>query len=262
MALLEKAGVFCYSVRIMSKLLTIRDLQVDIGDANILRGVDMDISPGEIHIVMGPNGSGKSTLANAIMGHYACDIRGGEIIFDGQNLSGRKPEERSDLGIFLAFQSPREIQGIQADEVLFEASKKRGPCRSYASVFELREELARQASALQLNADLVSRSLNVGFSGGEKKKMEMLQLSILKPRLALLDEIDSGLDIDSLKTISRQINEFAGEGGSALIITHYQRIVEYLDVGAVHVMLEGKIVRSGNKDMVGLIEEKGYRNFT
>ena len=245
--------------------LEIRDLHVRIEDREILKGVDLDVSRGEIHALMGPNGSGKSTLANTIMGHPDYEVTDGEILFDGENITELAPHERAKLGLFLAFQYPVAIPGVSVANFLrmaINAKRTRngeGEGEPPIGVKEFRTELAHAIELLDVDRSFTSRHLNDGFSGGEKKRAEILQMAMLKPDLAILDETDSGLDIDALRTVAEGVQKLHDEQGlGALIITHYQRILHYVVPQFVHIMLDGRIVLEGGVELVERLEREGY----
>src|SRR2546423_7499456 len=232
--------------------LEMRDLRVSAEGKEILKGLDLRVPAGEVHALMGPNGSGKSTLANAIMGHPAFDVTSGEIVFDGEAITEAAPEERARAGLFMAFQYPVAIPGVTVAKYLRMALNAQREARGGPEV-KLRgfRQLAEQAMELaDIPKEFSSRYLNDGFSGGEKKRMEILQLALLRPRLAGLDETDSGLDIDALKTVAEGVNRFAGPDLGVLIITHYQRILHYVKPDFVNVMFEGRIVKQGGPELV------------
>jgi Fe-S cluster assembly ATP-binding protein len=244
----------------MTPLLEIRDLHARAGDTPILRGIDLVIRPGEVHALMGPNGSGKSTLAHVLAGKPGFEVIRGEILFEGRELGSLSPEERARRGIFLAFQYPVEIPGV-GNQYFLKASLNalrahRGEPELDALEFLgcLREKM----KLVEMPEGLTSRAINEGFSGGEKKRNEILQMLLLEPRLSILDETDSGLDIDALRTVARGVNALRGPGRSMLVITHYQRLLEYIVPDRVHVLSEGRIVRSGGKELALELEEKGY----
>lgn len=235
-------------------MLKVEDLHVKVMDKEILKGITLDIGKGKLHVVMGPNGSGKSTLALTIAGHPRYRVVKGRITFDGEDITEMKPEERAKKGIFLSFQHPVEVEGVRVIQFLQRMLKNlRGidDVEAYDMIFKAVEELGFDSSML-------SRGLNVGFSGGERKKLEMLQAYLVKPRLLILDEPDSGVDVDSLKVIARIIDRLHRESTSILLITHYGRILEYLNAQRVHVLKEGKLVASGGIELVKVIEEKGF----
>jgi Fe-S cluster assembly ATP-binding protein len=241
-------------------MLRIRNLHARVGDNEILKGIDLDVAKGEVHAVMGPNGSGKSTLANALAGRPSVQVTRGEILYDGRDLTALSPEERAREGIFLAFQYPVEIPGV-ANLYFLKAAlnairKHRGQPELDAMEFL---QLARSKMKLvEMDEKLMQRSVNEGFSGGEKKRNEVLQMAILEPRLAILDETDSGLDIDALRVLAGGVNALRGPQRGMLIITHYQRLLDYVEPDFVHVLASGRIARSGGKDLARELEEKGY----
>ena len=243
--------------------LSIKDLSVSIEDKKILDNFSLEINEGEVHAIMGPNGCGKSTLSHVLAGKEDYEILSGEIIFKNQKLFDLNIEERSQLGIFLAFQYPIEIPGVNITPFL-KASlnaklKKEGKNEVDALAFA--KELKKIAEELGIKKEMLSRSVNEGFSGGEKKRYEILQMSILKPSLAILDETDSGLDVDAFKTVTQGVNKIRNEKNSFLIITHYQKLLEYVVPDFIHVMKEGRIIKSGDKSIAEQIEENGYKNF-
>jgi Fe-S cluster assembly ATP-binding protein len=241
----------------MPRHLKIRDLQATVKDKPILQGIDLDVGTGEVHALMGPNGSGKSTLANVLMGHPGYQVTGGSVTLDGEDVLAMDTGERSRAGLFLAFQYPVEIPGITVGRFLKRALEVRagaGTMNVTAYISSLREAMG----FMEINPDFINRYLNQGFSGGEKKRMEVLQMLMLKPSLAILDETDSGLDIDALKVVSRGVNRLRGEGFGALIITHYQRILTQIKPDYVHIMYRGRIATSGGADLVETLETKGY----
>ena len=242
--------------------LEVKNLHVAVDSSEILKGLNLSISEGEVHALMGPNGSGKSTLAYAIMGHPKYQIKSGEIVFKGKNIVELKPDERARLGLFLGFQYPVEIPGVTTFNFIWKAiqmQKSSGRNANFpTSVVEYKRELMNNASKLKMDGVFVYRQIGVGFSGGEKKRMEILQMSLLKPSIAILDEPDSGLDIDSLKLVADVVNSVRGPNIGILIITHYQRILNYIKPDFVHVMLDGKIVKSGGPDLVEKLEREGY----
>lgn len=242
-------------------LLTIEDLQVSVEGKRILKGVSLEIGPGEIHALMGPNGSGKSTLAFTLMGHPNYQVEGGKVLFQGEDLLALKPDERARRGLFLAFQYPSAVPGVSVANFLRLALKalqgEEGNGKSLP-LSQFRKLLRERMGRLKMDPGFASRYLNDGFSGGEKKQLEILQLSVLRPALAILDEIDSGLDIDALKTVSDGVNHLAGADIAMLIITHYQRILNYIQPHFVHVFMEGRIALSGGPDLARELEAKGY----
>ena len=246
----------------MSKnnLLEIKNLHASVEDTEILNGIDLEIGVGEVHAIMGPNGSGKSTLANVIAGRPGYTVTDGEIIYEGVNILSTEPEIRARSGIFLAFQYPVELPGVRTWQFLKSAvdaiRKENGEEEMGGRDFDKLLEEKRQL--VEMDPDLVKRSVNEGFSGGEKKRNEILQLALLDPKLALLDETDSGLDIDALRIVSEGVNNFRGPQKSVLLVTHYQRILDYITPDFVHVLVDGKIVKSGDAELALELEKKGY----
>jgi Fe-S cluster assembly ATP-binding protein len=235
----------------------IRNLTASIDGKPILNGIDLVMNSGEVHALMGPNGSGKSTLSNVIFGHPSYEVTGGEVLLDGRNILELPTDERARLGLFLAFQYPVEIPGVTVGRFLKRASDIiRGDDEQKASAFI--KELRSSMEFMEIDQQFINRYLNEGFSGGEKKRMEVLQMLVLKPAFAIMDETDSGLDIDALKVVSKGINHLRGSGFGALIITHYQRILGYVKPDYVHIMYKGRIVTSGGDDLAGTLEERGY----
>ena len=240
--------------------LEIRNLHVSAEDKQILKGLDLEVSKGQIHALMGPNGSGKSTLANAIMGHPALDVTDGEIVFEGEEITDSDPEERSRAGLFLAFQYPVAVPGVTVAKYLRMAINAHREARGEAQVSlkDFRRETEAAMELVNIPREFSSRYVNDGFSGGEKKRMEILQLALLRPKIAVLDETDSGLDIDALRTVAEGVNRFTGPEMGVLIITHYQRILHLVKPDSVHVMYDGRIVKEGGAELVGELEKKGY----
>lgn len=239
-------------------MLKIENLKVNIEDKEILKGVDLTINEGEVMALMGPNGSGKSSLASTVIGSPKYKVVEGSILFEGDDLLAMSPDERANKGIYLAFQYPAAIPGVTVREMLLAALRQKNK-EIKTSALELKKTVEVEAEKLHLDLDLLSRGLNDGFSGGEKKKMEILQMRVLKPKLLILDEIDSGLDIDALATIAQNVAEMVKENKmSVLVITHYQRILKYLVPDSVVVMKEGKIVEKGGAEIVERLETKGY----
>ncbi len=241
-------------------LLEIRDLQVSIEDTEILKGISLTVNIGEVHAIMGPNGSGKSTLTNVLAGRPEYSIDGGEVLYKGQDLLEMDPETRAREGVFLAFQYPVELPGVRSWQFLKSAVDS---IRQHRGERELRvREFDRLLDAamdtVEIDADLVRRSVNEGFSGGEKKRNEILQLALLEPTLALLDETDSGLDIDALRIVSEGVNKFKSDDRSIVMVTHYQRILNYITPDFVHVLLNGNIALSGGRELALELEDKGY----
>jgi Fe-S cluster assembly ATP-binding protein len=237
--------------------LEIRNLHVRTEEREILRGVDLVVRRGELHALMGPNGSGKSTLANTIMGHPDYEVSDGEILFDGENITEMAPHERAKLGLFLAFQYPVAIPGVSVANFLRLAinAQREEPIK----VKEFGEQLSRAVELLDVDRAFTSRHLNDGFSGGEKKRAEVLQMAMLRPQIAVLDETDSGLDIDALRTVAEGVQKLHDDQGlGVLIITHYQRILDYVRPEFVHIMLDGRIVMNGGNELVERLEREGY----
>jgi Fe-S cluster assembly ATP-binding protein len=240
--------------------LEIKNLHVSVEDKEILRGLDLTVEKGRIHALMGPNGSGKSTLANAIMGHPALEITEGSIVFNGEDITEADPDERSQAGIFMAFQYPVAIPGVAVSKYLRMILNAQREARGEEPL-KIKDFAARAREAMDLAnipQDFSSRYLNDGFSGGEKKRMELLQLALLKPQIAVLDETDSGLDIDALRTVADGINKFTGPDMGALVITHYQRLLHMVKPDVVHVMFDGRIVKEGGAELVDQLEAEGY----
>ena len=242
--------------------LVIRGLHASIDGAEILKGVDLELSKGEVHAIMGPNGSGKSTLAHVLMGHPAYEVTGGEVIFKGEEVLELEPNERSQLGLFLAFQYPAAIPGVTVANFLRMAVNahrrdedgNENPIR----IPEFRKLLQESMEQLKIDRSMTSRYLNDGFSGGEKKRMEMLQMAMLRPEIAILDETDSGLDIDALRIVADGVNSLVGPDMGALVITHYSRLLRYIKPQHVHVLVDGRIVRSGGPEVADELERDGY----
>jgi Fe-S cluster assembly ATP-binding protein len=240
--------------------LEITNLHVSAEDKEILRGLDLSVSAGEVHALMGPNGSGKSTLANAIMGHPGLEITDGEIRYGGEDIGDADPDERSRAGLFMAFQYPVAIPGVTVAKYLRMVVNAHREARGEDPI-NLKEFRKQAEAAMELTdipREFSSRYLNDGFSGGEKKRMEVLQLALLRPKLAVLDETDSGLDIDALRTVAEGVNKYAGPGMGVLIITHYQRILHLVEPDFVHVMYAGRIVKEGGPELVEQLEQRGY----
>jgi Fe-S cluster assembly ATP-binding protein len=240
--------------------LEIRNLHVSAEDKEILKGLDLEVSRGEVRALMGPNGSGKSTLANAIMGHPAFEVTDGEILFDGGEITEEAPEDRSRAGLFMAFQYPVAIPGVTVAKYLRMAVNAHREARGEGqiSLKEFRKQTEAAMELVNIPREFSSRYVNDGFSGGEKKRLEILQLAMLRPRMAVLDETDSGLDIDALRIVAEGVNQFTGPDMGVLIITHYQRILHLVKPDFVHVMFEGRIVKEGGAELVAELEDKGY----
>jgi Fe-S cluster assembly ATP-binding protein len=240
--------------------LDITNLHVSAEGKEILKGLDLEVSKGEIHALMGPNGSGKSTLANTIMGHPSLDVTDGEIHFGGRDITEEAPEDRARAGLFMAFQYPVAIPGVTVAKYLRMAVNSHREARGDPEIKlkDFRKQAEAAMELMNIPREFSSRYLNEGFSGGEKKRMEILQLAMLRPELAVLDETDSGLDIDALRTVAEGVNKFAGPDMGVLIITHYQRILHLVQPDFVHVIYNGRIVKQGGPELVGVLEERGY----
>ena len=236
----------------------IKDLHVSIEDKEILKGVNLTINTGEVHAIMGPNGTGKSTLSSAIMGHPSYEVTQGEVLLDGVNILELEVDERAKAGLFLAMQYPSEITGVTNADFMRSAINAKREEGQEINLMQFIKKLDKQMDFLDIDKDMAQRYLNEGFSGGEKKRNEILQLMMLEPKFAILDEIDSGLDIDALKVVSKGINEMRGEDFGALMITHYQRLLNYITPDKVHVMYGGKVVKSGGPELAKRLEEEGY----
>jgi Fe-S cluster assembly ATP-binding protein len=241
-------------------MLEIRDLRANVGEKEILKGISLDVGAGEIHAIMGPNGSGKSTLAQVLAGNPAFEVTGGSMMYEGRDLSELAPEERAQAGIFLAFQYPIEIPGVSNAYFLRSAYNEIRKARGEEEVdpMEFVGIVEEKLKLVDMNADMLQRSVNMGFSGGEKKRNEILQLAVLEPKLAILDETDSGLDIDALRTVADGVNKLRDEKRSFIVVTHYQRLLNYIVPDHVHVLAHGRIVKSGGKELAFELEEKGY----
>jgi len=241
-------------------MIKIKNLHASVEGKEILRGIDLEINAGEVHAIMGPNGSGKSTLANVLAGHEGFEVTEGEVIYEGKELLEMAPEERAREGVFLAFQYPIEIPGISNATFLKTAINeiRKAHNQEEISAKEFLERTRKYAKLLNMPDNLISRSVNSGFSGGEKKKNEIFQMLMLNPKLALLDETDSGLDIDALKIVSEGVNNFRSKDNAVLLVTHYQRLLNYIIPDFVHVLSNGKIIKSGGKELAYELEEKGY----
>jgi len=238
--------------------LSIQDLHVRIGEKEIIRGLTLEIPKGEVHAIMGPNGSGKSTLSKAIGGHPDYTITGGDVLLDGESILGLEPDERARKGLFLAFQYPMEIPGVSNANFLRAALNARQPEGEEIEATEFYAKMYEEMDKLEMSRSFTARAVNEGFSGGEKKRNEILQMAMLQPKYAILDETDSGLDIDALRIVSAGVNALRGPNLGALVITHYQRLLDYIVPDVVHVMVKGRIVHSGPKELALELEEKGY----
>jgi Fe-S cluster assembly ATP-binding protein len=241
-------------------MLRIEGLTAEIDGKQILKGIDLEVPAGEIHAIMGPNGSGKSTLSYVLSGREGYEITGGSVTFGGLDLLAMEPEERAAAGLFLAFQYPVELPGVGNAMFLRTALNaiRKGRGESEMDAMQFLKMARERLKALQISEDMLKRGVNVGFSGGEKKRNEVLQMALLQPKLAILDETDSGLDIDALKIVSDGVNALRGPGFSALVITHYQRLLDYIVPDRVHVLMNGRIVQSGGPELAKQLEETGY----
>ena len=241
--------------------LSISNLRVSIADQEIIRGLSLTVPKGEVHAIMGPNGSGKSTLAKVLAGHPDYKVISGEVLMDGEDIGALAPDERSRKGLFLAFQYPSEIPGVTIANFLRAAVQARLPEGEELEATDYYARLYEKMDLLEMDRSFTSRSVNEGFSGGEKKRNEILQLAMLEPKYAVLDETDSGLDIDALKVVANGVNSLRGPNIGILVITHYQRLLDYIIPDHVHVMVQGRIVRSGGKELALELEEKGYESY-
>jgi Fe-S cluster assembly ATP-binding protein len=245
----------------MSKsIMDIQNLQANIGDKEILKGLNLKLEPGKVHAIMGPNGAGKSTLSKALVGHYDVEITGGDILYKGKSIKELEPEERALEGIFLSFQHPVEIPGVNNAYFLRTAlnAKRKHEGKEELNAAEFLRAMKGHLEALGMKSDMISRSLNEGFSGGEKKRNEILQMLILEPEVIILDEIDSGLDIDALRAVSEGINKMKDGKRSFLVITHYSRILDYIEPDYIHVLKDGRIIKTAGPELVAELEEHGY----
>ncbi len=240
----------------MSALLELKNLHVGVDQSDILKGIDLTINPGEIHVVMGPNGAGKSTLANAIMAHPHYHVHQGDILFEGESILENSADERARKGIFLSFQTPQEVPGVSVEDFLRTAKGQRDG--KTPSVLKFKKVLAEKMEELSMAPEYAERYLNVGFSGGEKKKTEILQMQVLDPKLILLDETDSGLDVDAVRIVSRGVADFLDDSKACLIITHISGILEYLHPDFVHVVIDGRVVKNGGAELADRINREGY----
>jgi Fe-S cluster assembly ATP-binding protein len=239
--------------------LEIKDLHASVEGKEILKGVNLTVGQGETHALMGPNGSGKSTLAYTLMGHPKYQVTSGQVLIDGESIVGLTPDKRVKKGLFLAFQYPVSVQGVSMFSFLRAAYNNSRPAGSEPpTIFELKEVVADKLKMLSMDEAFLNRYLNEGFSGGEKKRAEILQMALMEPKFAVLDETDSGLDIDALRIVAEGINKVSGPQTGSLLITHYQRILKYVKPQYVHVMFQGRIIKSGGEDLSRLLEEKGY----
>ena len=236
---------------------------LDIENSEILKGVDLKVNKGEVHAIMGPNGSGKSTLANVLMGRPDYEITDGDILVDGESIAELRPDQRAHLGLFLAFQYPAEIPGVRPWQFLKAAHDAKAEARGEEkmSVRNFTKLFDEKVEAVGINPDLVKRSLNEGFSGGEKKRNEMLQLEVLQPSMAILDETDSGLDVDALRIVAEGVNSMRSSDRSFIVVTHYQRLLNYITPDIVHILVDGKIVQTGGPELALVVEKDGYREY-
>lgn len=241
-------------------MLEIKDLHASIGDKEILKGINLSVKPGEVHAIMGPNGSGKSTLSSVLVGHPSFTVIHGSITFMGRDLLEMEPEERAHLGIFLSFQYPVEIPGVSMVNFMRAAvnEHRKATGKEPISASEFLKLMREKRAIVELDNKLASRSVNEGFSGGEKKRNEIFQMAVLEPKLAILDETDSGLDIDALRVVARGVNELRTPDNAAIVITHYQRLLDYIKPDFVHVLYKGKIVKSAGPELALELEQKGY----
>lgn len=241
-------------------ILSVENLTATVNETPILKGIDLEIKAGEIHAIMGPNGSGKSTLSKVLAGHPAYEVTGGEVSYFGQNLLEMEPENRARAGVFLAFQYPLEIPGVSNLDFLRVAynSKRKHEGLEELDAFDFDDLVEQKLELVKMDASFLSRSVNEGFSGGEKKRNEILQMAILEPKLGILDETDSGLDIDALRIVANGVNQLANQNNATLVITHYQRLLDYIIPDYVHVMANGRIIRTGGKELAMELEERGY----
>ena len=235
----------------------------DVEDSEILKGIDLNVKPGEVHAILGPNGSGKSTLANVLMGRPDYEVTDGDVLFEGESIIEMAPDQRAHLGMFLAFQYPAEIPGVRPWQFLKAALDAKAEARGEQkmSVRNFSKLFDEKVEAVGINPQLVKRSLNDGFSGGEKKRNEMLQLEVLQPALAVLDETDSGLDVDALRIVAEGVNSMRSPERSFIVVTHYQRLLNYITPDVVHILVKGKIVKTGGPDLALEVEKEGYREY-
>lgn len=241
------------------KLLNVCNLKSKVEEEKILKGINLEVNKGEIHVIMGPNGAGKSTLANVLMGHPEHKITEGEIQFEGENINDLEVDKRAKKGIFLSFQYPQEIPGVTVENFLRTA--KTSVSGEQQSIFDFKFLLEEKMKLLNIDQSYADRYLNKGFSGGEKKKNEILQMAVLEPKLAILDETDSGLDVDATKTVAEGIKKLASDDNAMIIITHHNKILDYLKPDYVHVLVDGQIAKSGDMDLAEKIEKEGYKEY-
>lgn len=241
-------------------ILSVKDLQAQVDGTPILKGVNLEVRAGEIHAIMGPNGSGKSTFSKVLAGHPAYSVTGGEVVFQGTNILEMEAEERARSGVFLAFQYPLEVPGVSNLDFLRVAYNSHRKAKGLPEVdtFDFDDLVMEKLEVVKMNSSFLERSVNEGFSGGEKKRNEILQMAILEPKLAILDETDSGLDIDALRIVSNGVNQLTNAENATIIITHYQRLLDYIVPDFVHVMAQGRIIKSGGKELALELESRGY----
>jgi len=241
-------------------MLEISNLTATAGEKDILKGITLNVNAGEVHAIMGPNGSGKSTLAQVLAGHPSYEVTGGTVLFEGEDLLELEPEERAHKGVFLAFQYPIEIPGVSNAYFLRSAYNAMRVARGGEEVdpMEFLDVMEEKLRIVEMNEDMLARSVNMGFSGGEKKRNEILQMAVLEPKLAILDETDSGLDIDALRVVAEGVNKLRRDDNATIVVTHYQRLLNYIVPDFVHVLAGGRIIRSGGKELALELEEKGY----
>jgi Fe-S cluster assembly ATP-binding protein len=238
--------------------LTIKDLHVAIQGKEVLKGIDLEVKGGEIHAIMGPNGTGKSTLASALMGHPRYEVTGGEVTLDGEDLLEMEVDERARAGLFLAMQYPSEVSGVTNSDFLRSSMNAKRGEGNEISLMKFIREMDRKMELLEIDEKFATRYLNEGFSGGEKKRNEILQMTMLEPRIAILDEVDSGLDIDALKVVAKSVNSMRSPTLGVMIITHYQRLLNYIQPDFVHIFMRGRIVKSGGPELAKRLEAEGY----
>lgn len=243
----------------MAELLHIEGLKVEVEGKEILKGLDLTVRAGEVHVIMGTNGAGKSTLFNAVMGHPKYTVTGGSIFFEGKDITRMPVDERAKAGIFMAFQAPIAVQGISVEN--FTRNAKSTISGETQRIMPFRKKLKAQMEELKMDSSYASRYVNDGFSGGERKKTEILQMCMLEPKLAMLDEIDSGLDVDAVRVVSQTVAKYHNDGNALMVITHHSEILQALQPDVVHVLIDGKIVKSGGPELIQVIEEKGYDSF-
>jgi Fe-S cluster assembly ATP-binding protein len=241
-------------------LLNVQNLRATVADTEILKGISLTVNPGEVHAIMGPNGSGKSTFAQVLAGHPAYEVTGGDILFENESILEDEPEERAQKGIFLAFQYPVEIPGVTNAYFLRSAYNEIRKARGMEEVdpMDFLDVITEKMKLVDMDPAMVNRSVNAGFSGGEKKRNEILQMAVLEPKLAILDETDSGLDIDALRIVAEGVNKLKRPDNATIVVTHYQRLLNYIVPDFVHVLAEGRIIKSGGKELALELEEKGY----